>query len=98
MNYTKIDKLWIGISIGLIVPLLTLILFFPNFYKTATLIEYLGNDSASKIISKIITTCVIPNAGLFFLFDWKRLQNAQKGVLLSTFIYAIFIFIYYFTF
>jgi len=88
----KIDKLWIGILLGIILPLLTfyaIYLFgFPSV-NSVTLAEFL---KVSELFTRILSLSVIPNVALFFLFVWLNMLNAAKGVLGATMIYAIIVF------
>src|ERR1700740_1840753 len=57
--------------------------FIPGFFNYL----FLG-----KIFSSVTSLCVIPNLGIFFLFVNKYKTKSARGVILSTLLYAMFIF------
>ena len=94
----KFDKFWIGLLLGIVIPFIAMYIFYVDVFKDYTFNEYMAKAKQLNILTKIMSLCVVPNLGLFFLFDWKRMQNSQKGVLLATLLYAVLIFILEFTF
>lgn len=52
---------------------------------------YLRNVWDMKIFLKIISLCVFPNLGFFFLFYRKKYDMAARGVIMATFMYAFLV-------
>ncbi|RPH34525.1 MAG: hypothetical protein EHM93_00385 [Bacteroidales bacterium] len=88
----KIDKFWIGLVLGLIVPTITLLVFYFVAYSKNSNITYYEMIMVKSLFSKVLSLAVIPSAGVFFLFVWANRLNAAKGVLTATFIIALFVF------
>ncbi len=96
MKY-KYDKLQLGLVLGILAPILTMVvIYFVEFteYKLSELVNLLVEK---KVFTKIVSLCVIPNLALFFLFLNKYLYRSARGVLLATIIFAIFVFVTKFT-
>lgn len=98
MNNIDFDKLWIGMIIGFIAPLIALSGYYLINYSYMNIggfIEYLKlGDSYTPLIS----LCVLANLAGFYPFIWKEKWNGAKGVLASTFIWAtVVIFLKFFT-
>jgi uncharacterized membrane protein SpoIIM required for sporulation len=88
----KIDKQWIGLVIGLIIPAITFLLIYFFAYPKHSLVSYYEMIMARRFFSQILSLAVIPNAGVFFLFIWANKLSAAKGVLAATFLLAIVVF------
>lgn len=89
----KINNIKLGIILGIIAPLLSmLVIYLLKFseYNFQELIDFL---LARGIFTKIISLCVIPNLALFFFFLNKNYYTSARGVLISTFLFAFFVFI-----
>lgn len=86
---------WLGILIGLIMPL------FGIYLMVEARPELLGIQRFEGVIVKqvnvqIITLGMIINAGLFFLFLRLDKEDASQGILSTSVLYLIAIFIYRF--
>jgi hypothetical protein len=88
----KIDKQWIGLALGLIVPAITFFFIYLFAYPKHSLISYYEMIAAKKFLSQILSLAVIPNIAVFFLFIWLNRLSAAKGVLAATIIVAFFVF------
>lgn len=88
----KIDKQWIGLALGLIIPIITFFLIYLIVYPKHSLITYYEMITAKKFFSQILSLAVIPNIGLFFLFIWTNRLSAARGVLAATIILALIVF------
>jgi len=88
----KIDKFWIGIILGLLVPVLALLIFYYVAYPKHGNLTYYEMVTAKDLFSKVLSLAVIPSAGVFFLFIWGNRLSAAKGVLTATFILALLVF------
>lgn len=88
----KNDKLWVGIIIGLVAPLLAmLIYYFISFYpKQVSFSEFLYYMKTYKtLLTGVSTISLVANAVLFTLFINSRKDNIAKGIFVSTLVYGI---------
>lgn len=88
----RIDKQWIGLVIGLIIPAITFFLIYIFAFPKHSLVSYYEMIMAKQFFSQILSLAVIPNAGAFFLFIWANKLNAAKGVLAATILLALVVF------
>lgn len=87
----SMNNIWTGTAIGLVVPFLVVFVFFKLKFPNVT-IEYIIDYSIEmRALPKIISLCVIPNLGVFFLFMSKNYLLSAKGIILSTFIITLFV-------
>ena len=96
MKY-KYDKLQLGLILGMLAPILTMVIIYIVKFTDYSLSELVDLLVQKKIFTKIVSLCVIPNLALFFLFLNKFLYRSARGILLATIIFAIFVFITKFT-
>ena len=87
------DRLLVGWVIGIVVPLLFFLVFYQMKYSEMQFVVYLRNVWEMKIFLKIISLCVFPNLGFFFLFYRNKYDMAARGVILATFMYAFLVLI-----
>jgi|ERR1051326_866534 hypothetical protein len=85
----KFDNVWIGFTLGLIAPLVSLYIAYLIKYNYLTFSEFyrvilVGN----MILTPVISLCVITNLLVFFIFVWTNRNYSARGVLFSTIIYA----------
>ncbi len=83
------DGFLLGLGLGLFTPFFFFFCywlfvhsymgFIPDFFK------YL---SIGKVMGPVISLCVFPNLGLFFLFINRYHIKSGKGIILATFLYA----------
>jgi len=79
--------------IGIVVPLVFFLAFYQMKYSEMQFMVYLRNVWDMKIFLKIISLCVFPNLGFFFLFYRKKYDMAARGVIMATFMYAFLVLI-----
>ncbi|HEX2936207.1 MAG TPA: hypothetical protein VHO72_12715 [Bacteroidales bacterium] len=85
------NNIWTGTAIGLIVPFAVVFVFFKLKFPQHT-IEYIIDYSLQmRALPKIISLCVIPNLGIFFLFMKINYLFSARGIILSTFIMTLFV-------
>jgi hypothetical protein len=96
MKNVDFDKIWIGILLGFIAPLITMFIFYLIYYRSMKIewfIYYLRSGD-----TPVIRLCVLANLIAFYPFIWKEKWKAARGVLGSTFIWvAIVLFLIFFT-
>ena len=92
------DKVWIGLVIGLIAPLIVFSGYYVinyRYMKLGAFIEYLRlGDTYTPLISLCVLAKLLP----FYLLINKEKYQGTKGILGATFIWAgIIIFLKFFT-
>lgn len=55
--------------------------------------DFLRSFWEMKILLKLLSLCVFPNLGFFFLFYRNKLDMAARGVIMATFVYAFVVLI-----
>ena len=89
------NSVFIGITAGLIAPLITLYFFYLTKNVPGYTFEgFLKNTFSYGIISQVLSICMFGNLGVFFLFIWSLRYKAARGVIMSTLIYALATVIY----
>jgi len=83
---SRFDSLWIGLGVGVFVPALALIMFYYTNFDKVSLQYFLTYSAQLRILPKVISLCVIPNLGVFFLFMWRNHYASAKGIILATLI------------
>ena len=86
---SKFDASYIGLIIGIIVPILSLYMLSEYYYNTLNFFEFLERMEYRDSIPKMISLSVIPNLLVFYIFIWKKFYYAARGVIGSTFLYVI---------
>ncbi len=84
----RLDRLITGWLIGFIAPLIIFLIVFQVKYSEMEFTVYLRNVWQMKIFLKILSLCVFPNLGFFFLFYRIKYDMAARGVIMATFMYA----------
>ena len=93
----KYDKIWLGLVIGLITPLLVMFVYYRiNFYYIRV-DTFLYEAFMKSIFLPLLSLCVIGNLAVFFLFLQTDRYHSSRGVVFATLLYAISVFIMKFT-
>jgi len=88
----KIDKQWIGLVLGMVVPMLTFFGIYQFGYPSQSMVSFYAMITAKAFFTQILSLAVIPNVAVFFIFIWTNKLNAARGVLAATIIIAILVF------
>lgn len=88
----KIDNLWIGLLLGVIVPMITFYLIYLLGFPSVGLITISEFIAVSELFTRVLSLAVIPNVAIFFLFIWTNKLSSARGVLAATMIYAVVVF------
>lgn len=54
---------------------------------------FVQNMWQMKILMKLLSICVFPNLGIFFIFYRMKYDMAARGVIMATFMYAFMVLI-----
>jgi len=80
-----LNKLYIGLIGGIIVPLLFFSLYYIfEFADYKTIPEFVTDSIGRGVFSKILSLCAIPNLILFFAFLRTDKYFAARGVIIAT--------------
>lgn len=83
----KIDRYWIGILIGLILPALFGYAYIETFHLWGALKAF--NFSAGSMLSKMMLVSVFPDMAFLFVFYELDTWRLSKGILIGSFPYLI---------
>ena len=85
----KADKVWVGLSFGIILPMVVMLIFYLSSYAYLTLPDFLRKMVFQSILFKLMSLCAIINLGTFFFFYQTKNDRAARGVILATFLFAL---------
>ena len=84
---------WIGFIVGLISPFFILFCYWLYVYSYMSFIpDFLKYLSVGKILASVISLCVVPNLGIFFVLLNKERYKSAYGIIGATLLYALYIF------
>jgi hypothetical protein len=90
----KCNKLYIGLIIGLIVPMVTSwLIFYLSFGDTYSISEFSSKLIASQGFTKMLSLSVLPNLAFFMLAIKLDRLLAARGIVTATVLYAILVII-----
>lgn len=78
------NKLWIGLALGTVLPLIVFLLIYLFGYSKTPFGEFLEYAFVMKALPKILGLCAIPNLAIFYLFLNREFWNATRGVIAAT--------------
>ena len=87
MSNKKFDTLLTGLVPALVLPVLTLLVFW-LVKSDRGLLEFLTRFQQMKMLSKVVSLAAIPNLLLFFIFIWTNRNFSARGVIFATFLLA----------
>lgn len=91
-----INKIGYGVIIGIICPILFFLLNYIFRFGKYNFSDYLQFLVESKKLVSVISISILPNLIPFMLFINSNRYSSGRGVLTSTVILGILIFIFYF--
>lgn len=78
----KIDNVFFGIIMGLIIPFVLLLLFwYAKFYPEITFTYFLKQQYGFEVLLKVVSLCALSDIPLFYVFYTKHYDKAAKGVI-----------------
>ena len=84
----RYDKILTGLVIGIVLPIIIFLITYEVKYSEMDFAVFLKSMWEMKIFMKLLSLCVFPNLGFFFLFYRNKYDMAARGVIMATFIYA----------
>ena len=88
MNIARFDKLVPALLLGILFPLLSFSVYAKYRFPEVPLTEIYGHVKKLGITSAMLSLSVFLNLFLFFFFIWRKADQAAKGVLTATMVYA----------
>ena len=82
------DKMWLGVSLGVLAPVLTMFGYYLINFHHITLMRFFEHIYKVHIEAPFLSLCVVSNLLVFFIFIWSEKYLSARGVLLSTFLYG----------
>jgi hypothetical protein len=83
---SKVNNVWLGAILGVLLPAITVFIAWKIRFNQHDLDEFFRLLMQQRILSSLLSLCVIPNLLGFFIFIWLNCLYSARGVLLSTFI------------
>jgi hypothetical protein len=80
----KLDTLFAGIIMGIILPLIFYYIFVMPQMSQYRFLGKLYMQMVVKMLPLFLSRCIFPNALLFFILLWTDKSHAAKGVLIVT--------------
>ena len=90
---SKYNNTKLGLILGIAGPVIAMLGVYLVMFYCYSMSELIDTLVSKRVFTKIISLCVLPNLALFFLFLNKYYYNTARGILMSTFIFALFVFI-----
>jgi hypothetical protein len=89
----KLNTLGIGLFLGIIVPLLTFFIVYLVKLSDIELDGFFKNEALIDAFTKLLSLCVLPNLGLFFIFLRTNRLVTARGILFATLLFTIMVLI-----
>jgi hypothetical protein len=93
MMWTKVNKLWIGSIVGLIVPWIAFYIYYLLALNSFSCVDTVKMTYRGNLLMKYISLSAIVNLGFFYLSLNKSAYRFGYGIILSMFIYAFVVMI-----
>lgn len=87
MSERKLDSMWAGLIPGLLLPPLTLVIFW-LVKSDLGLWNFLLRFQSLGMLSKVLSLATVPNLLLFFLYIWTQRNFSARGVIFATLLMA----------
>ena len=78
-----------GLMAGVVVPLLTLVIFYLISSSDQSFSEFLVFIVSRKKLSSLISLSLVPDLLVFFIFIWLNYLYSARGVLAAVFLFAL---------
>jgi len=88
---TRLNTATFGIVAGLLVPLLSLVIFYFIASPVTSFAEFFVLIVSRKKLSSLISLSLVPDLLVFFIFIWLNYLYSARGVLAAVFIFALIV-------
>lgn len=83
------DVMWLGVLLGIFAPLLFMLGYYLIYYNYMSVAGFVRYINGGNVVSELLSLSLMSNLLVFFIFIWTEKYQAARGVLLSTFLYAL---------
>ena len=83
------NKFWIGLTLGIFLPLVVFLLVYYIGYSKTPFKEFLEFAFVVRALPKILSLCAIPNLAIFYFFLNKEYWYATRGIITATLLYVL---------
>ncbi len=84
------DDRWVGIVLGFLAPMLTLVIYYFIQFRLFTFAEFLQVIAIQKsLLTALISISLMANAVLFTIYINLHKDLTAKGIFIATCVYAI---------
>lgn len=83
-----LDKTYIGLILGMIVPLIVFFIYFLSRHGDVEFSRYLGMLHKYGLLFRVLSLCVLVDLPVFFIFIQFKFWRGARGVVMSVFFYA----------
>lgn len=90
-KFQKYNKPWIGLVLGLILPLISFYIYYLVKSTNTSFTEFLDLLKYGKAFIPILSLCVLPNLILYFISKQLNLWYTIKGIVFSVFLYTLLV-------
>jgi hypothetical protein len=88
---SRFDSLWLGLIVGIMVPAIALFMFYYSSFTRVPLSYFIQYSIQINILPQVLSMCVLPNLGIFFLFMWRNHYLSARGIIFATIIAAFLV-------
>jgi hypothetical protein len=92
-DFQKLNTLGTGMAIGVLIPVMLYFIMYNAKVQQVQQTIFSNNSLISNIIPVLFSHCILPNLIIFFIFNSLDWVKAMKGVLISTVILTVLIFV-----
>lgn len=92
MQKPRLNNFILGTISGLLLPFISLLIYWLWSFKYMNFIpQFFKFLLMGRVLSAVLSLCLIPNLGMFFLFINKEYYKTTRGIILSTLVYGFII-------
>lgn len=92
-SFQKFNTITTGIIAGILIPILVYFVLYYSKIQDVRVTLFSNHLVIGNIIPVIISHCILPNLILFFIFNGLDWPQAMKGVLGTTVVLTVLIFL-----
>ncbi|PCH96531.1 MAG: hypothetical protein COB85_03475 [Bacteroidetes bacterium] len=85
----RMDKKYVGVMLALILPPIVLFVYWKFNYAYMSIDKFMDFVELGDLYTILITRAVVVNLLVFFIFFWRKLNFAARGVLMATIGYTV---------
>jgi hypothetical protein len=91
MQIKQLDHVFLGFLLGVIAPSIAILIFYYLNFSTSDLGSFLNLSVKEKLLSPLLSLCLVVNIGVFYLFIHFEKLFSARGVILATFLFGFII-------